>query len=709
MISASRKTDLPLAINGRKRPVRLLKRRILRGNNIYYNNTIIEQQIVLGSLAGLSNQLIGAGFNDRFIERFSTLEVMSDDCFAESFVQRLNKDEGIPFDEMILEATLTIESAIAYAMRNTSYRGFGRLKQDASPERFSMIWECTVPRMSTEAAALACLGIIELLPKRLQTSRDTSATDYGIRLARLLKAARRRQRCLNAGALAHAAQKLGLPCEVIGNSYLALGHGIAQRVIHSSFTGNEARRETGRSENSVQSDTSGPATILPFAGHLAAAETLLNSNGIAAGARRGDTLHRLLVINSTLVGALKIAPPVLSGDGKSTIGELIDAMNRLTKRRGIRHFPIIIDRDLHSYLEEHDQTITSVLTNNQTLSLANIASIQAGAMHSEITELVHPDYRHAALEVVSKRGLNTAAVDIFTADIARSAKKRNISIARINASPALWPYVWPQDGPSRNVGESLLKSIYPAFNNGRVPILLVVGQHGTNRVARVSEYLLRDSGRNTGLALKRKSFVKGKSVTHDSSLRRNAMRDLLRNYEIEIMIGTISFGEIMRHGLGLGHSDVALILDPEVDQDPQEYRLAVEVLINSTTSIFIVSSHNVVALELLDNVPQSRIILVSKDLRNPYLDLQRRQNGVSLIEVQQNERNWIAILKGGVIIASEQIDSPPETTDEGISRSSDHMFSLALAYAAGLPVEEIEGSGTDRNRISLNNAQRIMQ
>ncbi len=706
-MNRTRKTERSGAIAPNGSKVRLLKNSILRGSNIYHSTTVMEQQIDPGNLAGLTNQSIGLQFTDRLIKRFSDMEVMSNNCFDKAFQHRLYRNDGVPFEEIILEAILTIESAIAYSMRRTNYLRFGKLRQNAPQDTAVMIWECMVPRMSREAAALACLGIIELLPERYAVAMATTKSEsgYKTRIAKLLKAARRRQQSLDTSALAYAAQQRGLPYQIIGNSYLALGHGIAQQVIHASCASAAQHSRTG-SKPAKLPDIDAVDDVALFSDSAANVDNIPQSQD--QDSSTVPALHRLLVVESKLRGALTISAPALIGDGQSTIGELISLRNRQTYRLGIGHFPISIDRALDDYLDARNQTTLSVLAKDKCLPLSYITAINAGACHADITDAVHPDYEKAALSAMRRRNLRTAAVDIVTANIASSPDSHRVHIVRTNSNPALWPYVWPQQGMSRNVGEHVLEAVYPATCNGRVPILLIAGQHGTHRIARAAEHMHRNAGRNTALALKTKSFLNGKAIKHDSSMRSNAMRDLLRNYETEIMIGTMSFRDIVRRGLGLNHTDVTAILDSEPGQDTDEYRLAVEVLLKSTTSIYIVSSRNTVALELLAETPRHQIILVSHDLRNPQLELQRQQDCLSLIEVKQHEQKFIAILKGSVIVASEVVESVPASDTEAAALSIDHMFSLALAYASGLPIEDIPNTNTDRISTRLNSAQKIM-
>ena len=73
--------------------------------------------------------------------------------------------------------------------------------------------------------------------------------------------------------------------------------------------------------------------------------------------------HRLLVINNKLVAAAKRTPAHVIGDGKSTIQELVDEVNK-DERRGYGHEKVLTEIDINSLtleiLKEMNMTTESV-------------------------------------------------------------------------------------------------------------------------------------------------------------------------------------------------------------------------------------------------------------------------------------------------------------------------------------------------------------
>jgi cyanophycin synthetase len=84
--------------------------------------------------------------------------------------------------------------------------------------------------------------------------------------------------------------------------------------------------------------------------------------------------YRMLVINGKFVAAAKRTPASVTGDGKSTIKQLIDEVNK-DPRRGIGHekelTQIHLDKDTYTILENRNLTLESVIPKGEVLYLKN--------------------------------------------------------------------------------------------------------------------------------------------------------------------------------------------------------------------------------------------------------------------------------------------------------------------------------------------------
>ncbi|MBU4032654.1 MAG: cyanophycin synthetase, partial [Candidatus Thermoplasmatota archaeon] len=245
------------------------------------------------------------------------------------------------------------------------------------------------------------------------------------------------------------AQSRGIPhIRLNKHSYVQLGHGIHQRRIQATMVDNtsaigveiaddkEQTKEIlleagvpvprGKSTDSldgafiVAKDIGYPVTMKPLVGH--------HGKGITANVKNERELkiaynsakkfhdqvivekhlegfdHRLLVINGELVAAARREPASVMGNGKSTIRELIDMVNK-DPRRGIGHEKVLtkikIDYMTKRLLKQQNLKLTDVLPEGRLLHLKSTANLSTGGCSIDVTDEVHHQIKSMA-ERISK-------------------------------------------------------------------------------------------------------------------------------------------------------------------------------------------------------------------------------------------------------------------------------------------------------------------
>lgn len=217
-------------------PIRLLKSTILRGCNLYHRSTVLRQRVDLDRLAGLGTSEAGPEFRAKFIDRFLSLKTTTPTGhMTAGFLEHLAGTTGVRFEEALFEAILAVEASMAFVMHKLDALEFAKIVRDGgSPHIMDFVWECYDPGISRAAARVGLVGFIELLPDTLYARRPKSAETFAMRLTALQKRVKRRQWSSTAAALALAAKRRGLPCDIFGGGYLRLGHGVAQQIVYAS-------------------------------------------------------------------------------------------------------------------------------------------------------------------------------------------------------------------------------------------------------------------------------------------------------------------------------------------------------------------------------------------------------------------------------------------------------------------------------------------
>ncbi len=148
------------------------------------------------------------------------------------------------------------------------------------------------------------------------------------------------------------------------------------------------------------------------------------------------TEHRLLVVGGRLVAASRGDSVSVTGDGKSTISELIAHQINSIRAEGrpkiIRSILISIDGVTIMEIARQGFTINSIP------SAGHEVLIQRNGNHAfDVTDEVHPSIAAAASLAARIVGLDIAGIDLVARDISRPLAEQGGAIVEVNAGPGL--------------------------------------------------------------------------------------------------------------------------------------------------------------------------------------------------------------------------------------------------------------------------------
>jgi cyanophycin synthetase len=718
-------------------PLRLGSCSILRGCNIYHGDTVIRQTVDFGLLRGQSSREAGPDFAGRFLNRFfDTARTVPNGRMNKHFLNRLHSREGAPFEEVLLEAILHVESSLAFAMCDFRPIGMARVLNGTAPRIAVLVWETRAPRFSRDAARVALAGLTELLPESLYQHVHAGSGTFREAFDALEKRARQRQRSTTTSVIELAAHLRGIPCGSLGGPHLLLGHGAAQRMIYASVPGNTplAAARLSRNKRRTASHLAGLSLPVPkqikvatVEESLAAADSLgfpvvvkplkgKQASGVSVGVSTPDEMraafgraqhgtdrvivesfvpgsaYRLLVMGGRFVAALRIEPSAVTGNGKSSIRTLVDALNGDPLRNGIRLFKVEFDDEMIASLRQRGYALDDVPGAGVEIPLRSAANVAVGGVHTDVTDIVHPDNREMAVRAAQGMGLDVAGIDFITRDIGQSFSTVGGCIIEVNARPGLCMHTFPRHGKSRNVAGALLELSFPRGVSGRILTAVIIGDRKTAGVSRVLDEVLRKSGTMTGRVTKKGAInIGGKSQPHSSSKKRDAVKSLLRDPRVEALILARSPLQAVRRGLVLDRADVAAIMHPARGSDPDVYREALKVAVSAASRV-IVTTGNSVALEALKSLDPGRLILVSRRSRDPAIDSHLAAGGAVVTRIRKQEQNWIVVRRNNESLATISAAAPDAGGDDEAARLDVRMFAIALAFGLGKAERGMNGA-----------------
>ena len=142
-LSKSSKSISNSSTNGRgivylEVPIRIGASTVLEGYNLYHSSTVVRCKVSFNApLQDATTASVGREFASRFLERFSQLPSFApNNGIADELIERMNSIEGIGFPEVLLEATLALECALAF-MRHDMGRRIARIRRIRGRWRYS--------------------------------------------------------------------------------------------------------------------------------------------------------------------------------------------------------------------------------------------------------------------------------------------------------------------------------------------------------------------------------------------------------------------------------------------------------------------------------------------------------------------------------------------------------------------------------------------
>jgi len=152
----------------------------------------------------------------------------------------------------------------------------------------------------------------------------------------------------------------------------------------------------------------------------------------------GD-MYRFLFLDGRLLDAVRRRPPRVTGDGRSTIRELIAAENarRLDPAHPVSMPILRVDLDCLFALEAAGLSLRSELAEGETVAVKTVTSQNRVEDNETVREPIAPELVEEARLAAAQVGVRLAGVDLITRDLSRSLKESNGVIIEVNGTPGL--------------------------------------------------------------------------------------------------------------------------------------------------------------------------------------------------------------------------------------------------------------------------------
>ncbi len=170
---------------------------------------------------------------------------------------------------------------------------------------------------------------------------------------------------------------------------------------------------------------------------------------------------RFLVIGGEVQAVSKRIPASVTGDGERTIRQLILEKRkdpRVDESRPLTFIGMGAEEELH--LKTHGMSFHTVPAAGETVALGRVANAATGGDFIDCTDVVHPDYRRAALQAARALGAVFCGVDVIAADIAEPARDGLWTVSGVTFNPSILIHCYPAEGVGRPIGETVVRYLF---------------------------------------------------------------------------------------------------------------------------------------------------------------------------------------------------------------------------------------------------------
>ncbi len=353
--------------------------------------------------------------------------------------------------------------------------------------------------------------------------------------------------------------------------------------------------------------------------------------------------HRLLVVDGKVVAAARGEVVSITGNGRSTVSELIDSQINSDPRRGYEEeYPLDLidvatDPKVQLELQRQELAADSVPAAGQPIVVQRNGNVAV-----DCTDDVHPEVAYIAQLAARVVGLDIAGIDLVAQDISRPLQEQGGAIVEVNAGPSLLMHLKPAVGAPRPVGQAIAEHLFPAADDapegtvGRIPVVGVAGTRGTATIARVVAWLMHLGGRHTGLACREGLYLNRRCVDTSDNAHWEAAHRLLMNQTVQAAVIENDARTILRDGLAYDRCQVGVVTDMDgrealADFDVQDQDQMYKVM---RTQVDVVLPHGAAVLnaaepQVLELAPLSDgvVVLYAQDGTLPAIAEHRAHDG----------------------------------------------------------------------------------
>ncbi len=720
--------------------MQVIERRVYVGPSLYAHFPVIRLTLDLGELEDWPSAKI-PGFNDKLLSALPSLDQHR--CSYEEpggFVRRLREDGGTWLGHVLEHVAIELQVLTGVKV------SFGKTRGTGEPGKYHVVYEYEEESVGLAVADLAHQTLEQLLPEKLRTA-GVLEPDFDLpkEIRSLIQYAQDRQLGPSTASLVEAAEARDIPWfRLNSRSLIQFGEGRHQRRIQATITSQTShigvelasdKEETNRLLGNLGLPVPRQRLVRGENDAVRAAEKLgypvvlkpLDANhgrGVTTDVRDEAQVraafakareharsvivetflsgfdHRMLVIGGELIAVAKRVPGHVVGDGKHSIAELVEIVNR-DPRRGIGHEKVLtrlsLDAEAERCMKRKGYTAESVPPDGEMVMLCGTGNLSTGGTSIDLTDTIHPDNREVARRTARAIGLDVIGVDFITPDITRSYREVGGGICEVNAAPGFRMHVAPTEGTPRDVGKAVIEMLFPPGAAARIPIAAITGTNGKTTTARMLAHIHKMNGSTVGLTTTDGVYIDGERTVAGDMTGPVAARMVLCDPIVDCAVLETARGGLLRAGLAYRQCNVGAVLNVTSDHLGQKGIETLEqlaqlkrIVVDVARDVAVLNADDALCLKMADHSPAARIAYVTMNPRHELVRQHIRAGGLAIACEEGVNGPMMTLYDRGAHLPLLWTHLVPATLEgKALHNVQNAMFAAVMAYAMGVKIENI--------------------
>ncbi|MGB5818661.1 MAG: cyanophycin synthetase [Saonia sp.] len=410
--------------------------------------------------------------------------------------------------------------------------------------------------------------------------------------------------------------------------------------------------------------------------------------------------YRLLVINNRLVAGAKRTPAHVIGNGKSTIQELIDEVNK-DPRRGYGHEKVLTQITVNDLtkgiIKAQGYTLDTVIKKGEMLVLKDTANLSTGGTAEDITDIIHPANVSMAERISKIIDLDICGIDIMTTDITKPLSETGGAVLEVNAGPGFRMHLAPTEGLPRNVAAPVIDKLFPQGATGRIPIIAITGTNGKTTTTRLIAHMAKMVGHRVGYTTSDGVYIQNRLLMSGDCTGPASTEFVLKDPTVNFAVLECARGGLLRAGLGFTECDIGIVTNVAADHlglkgiHTVEQLAKVKGVIPETVlpgGYAILNADDDLVYDMRRGV-SCKVALFSMDENNPRIKALQRIGGITAVY----ENGYVTICRGEWKMRIMKAENIPLTYGgKAVFMIQNVLPAILAANIQGISIEDMKAA-----------------